>query len=93
MTPFVILDMRSYVKQPWSRFVTPDNKSNVSSDGIDLLDKLLRYNHLDRLTASEALAHSFFSMYTFVISTTATPCLSCDTPVFPPSHVAVFHLY
>ena len=45
--------MRSYAKQPWSRFVTPDNRANVSSDGIDLLDKLLRYNHQERLTAAD----------------------------------------
>lgn len=67
--------------------MTPDNKSNVNSDGIDLLDKLLRYNHLDRLTASEALAHSFFSTYTFILSFTATPYCLRDTSVFPPPHI------
>ena len=69
-------DMRSYAKQPWSRFVTPDNRANVSSDGIDLLDKLLRYNHQERLTAAEALAHSFFSTCSFVLppDATATQC-------------------
>ena len=50
-----------YAKQPWSRFVPPDNKLALAPDCFDLLDKLLRYNHLDRLTASEAMAHSFFS--------------------------------
>ena len=82
---FVILDIRSYAKQPWGRFVTPDNKSNVNTDGIDLLDKLLRYNHLDRLTASEALAHSFFSTYTVYLHSHPLLCL-CDTPVLH-SHV------
>lgn len=62
-----VLPLRSYPKIPWSRFVTADNRANVSTDGIDLLDKLLRYNHLERLTAAEALAHSFFSTYLFRI--------------------------
>lgn len=67
--------------------MTPDNKSNVNPDGIDLLDKLLRYNHLDRLTASEALAHSFFSTYAFILHVTATPWVLCVTPVFAPSSI------
>ena len=56
--------------------MTPDNRANVSSDGIDLLDKLLRYNHQERLTAAEALAHSFFSTCSFVLppDATATQC-------------------
>ena len=52
---------RSHAKQPWTRFVTPDNRLNVTPDALDLLDKLLRFNHHDRLTAAEALAHSYFS--------------------------------
>lgn len=51
----------SYVKQPWTRFITPENESRVSVDAIDLLDKLLRYDHHQRLTAKEAQAHPFFS--------------------------------
>lgn len=51
----------SYPKQPWARFITSDNRSNASNDALDLLDKLLRYDHQDRLTAAEAQAHAYFS--------------------------------
>ena len=29
----------------WMKFVTPENKSLVTPDGVDLLDNLLRYDH------------------------------------------------
>lgn len=89
-----VVPIRSYPKIPWSRFVTADNRSNVSTDGVDLLDKLLRYNHLERLTAAEALAHSFFSTYLFHIpcpqlligphSATLPPLAVLDRPVTIP---------
>ncbi|EGD83394.1 CMGC/CK2 protein kinase [Salpingoeca rosetta] len=44
----------------WMRFVNPENKHLVTPDGIDLLDNLLRYDHQERLTATEAMAHKFF---------------------------------
>ena len=44
--------------------MTTDNKANITTEVIDLLDKLLRYDHHSRLTAAEALAHSYFSAYT-----------------------------
>ena len=61
--------------------MTADNKPNVSADSIDLLDKLLRYNHLDRLTASEALAHCFFSTCIFLAPPTATPYYASSRPI------------
>ena len=61
--------------------MTADNKPNVSADSIDLLDKLLRYNHLDRLTASEALAHCFFSTYILLAPPTATPYYAYGRPI------------
>ncbi|KAK2660158.1 hypothetical protein Ddye_006691 [Dipteronia dyeriana] len=47
-------------RKPWSRFINPDNQHLVSAEAIDFLDKLLRYDHQDRLTAKEAMAHPFF---------------------------------
>ena len=32
----------------------------VTPEAIDFLDKLLRYDHQDRLTAREAMEHPFF---------------------------------
>ena len=42
------------------RFVTPENQHFVSDEAIDFLDKLLRYDHQERLTAQEAQQHPFF---------------------------------
>jgi casein kinase II subunit alpha len=33
----------------------------VTPEAIDFLDKLLRYDHADRLTAKEAMDHPYFA--------------------------------
>ncbi|KAJ9177346.1 hypothetical protein P3X46_012577 [Hevea brasiliensis] len=48
-------------RKPWSKFINADNQHLVSPEAIDFLDKLLRYDHNDRLTAREAMAHPYFS--------------------------------
>ncbi|WZZ37480.1 hypothetical protein YC2023_020881 [Brassica napus] len=42
-------------RKPWSKFINADNQHLVSPEAIDFLDKLLRYDHQDRLTAKEAM--------------------------------------
>lgn len=49
-----------YQRKPWGRFVTSENQRFVSSEAIDFLDRLLRYDHQERLTAREAMAHAYF---------------------------------
>ncbi|TDL14555.1 Pkinase-domain-containing protein [Rickenella mellea] len=49
-----------YPRKQWTRFVTTDNQRYISNDAIDFLDRLLRYDHSDRLTAKEAQSHKFF---------------------------------
>lgn len=41
-------------------FVNPENCHLVSLEALDLLDKLLRYNHYERLSAKEAMGHAYF---------------------------------
>ncbi|ESR39292.1 Casein kinase II subunit alpha-1 [Citrus sinensis] len=48
-------------RKPWSKFINADNQHLVSPEAIDFLDKLLRYDHQDRLTAREAMAHPYFA--------------------------------
>ncbi|KAH0995866.1 hypothetical protein GBA52_019730 [Prunus armeniaca] len=48
-------------RKPWSKFINADNQHLVSPEAIDFLDKLLRYDHQDRLTAKEAMGHPYFS--------------------------------
>jgi casein kinase II subunit alpha len=50
----------TYPRKPWSRFLTSDNQRYISNEAIDFLDKLLRYDHQERLTAREAQAHPYF---------------------------------
>ncbi|XP_042458742.1 casein kinase II subunit alpha-2-like isoform X2 [Zingiber officinale] len=42
-------------RKPWTKFINADNEHLVSPEAIDFLDKLLRYDHQDRLTAREAM--------------------------------------
>ncbi|KAJ8904056.1 hypothetical protein NDN08_000586 [Rhodosorus marinus] len=48
-------------KQPWSNFVTSKNIHLVTPSSLDLLSKMLRYDHATRLTAQEAMEHPFFT--------------------------------
>ena len=43
------------------RFITPENQRFISEEAIDFLDKLLRYDHQERLTALEAQEHPYFA--------------------------------
>ncbi|KAH8783792.1 casein kinase II [Hyaloscypha sp. PMI_1271] len=49
-----------FPKKNWHSFVNSENQRFVSNEAIDFLDKLLRYDHQERLTAKEAMAHAFF---------------------------------
>lgn len=46
--------------KPWTKFVNGDNQHLVSPEAIDFIDKLLRYDHQERLTAKEAMGHPYF---------------------------------
>lgn len=37
-----------------------ENQHLVSAEAVDFLDKLLRYDHQERLTAKEAMQHPYF---------------------------------
>jgi len=48
-------------RKPWAKFITSENQHLVSEEAIDLVAKLLRYDHQERLTAQEAMAHAYFA--------------------------------
>lgn len=48
-------------RKPYSKFVTPENAHLAHADAIDFLDGLLKYDHAERLTAAEAMAHPYFA--------------------------------
>jgi casein kinase II subunit alpha len=49
------------VRQPWLRWMA-EGVQRPSRDGLDLLDKLLVYDHEKRLTARQAMQHPFFDV-------------------------------
>lgn len=47
-------------RKRWERFVHGENQHLVSPESLDFLDKLLHYDHQERLTAKEAMEHPYF---------------------------------
>ena len=47
-------------RKRWERFVHSENQHLVSPEALDFFDKLLRYDHQERLTAKEAMEHPYF---------------------------------
>lgn len=84
--PFCGLDVR-HSRKRWERFVHSDNQHLVSPEALDLLDKLLRYDHQIRLTAHEAMDHPYFckssSQRIQVISSTEKNRLIVSVPTVP----------
>jgi len=50
------------VKREWKRFVGPENQALAVPEALDLLDKVLRYDPAERLTARDAMEHPYFSV-------------------------------
>ena len=50
-----------HTRKSWSKFVNAENEHLVSEDCLDLIDKLLRYDHAERLSPVEAMAHPYFN--------------------------------
>lgn len=46
-----------HTRKPWTKFVTPDNQHLVTPEALDLLDKLLRYDH--QVPHSPVMLHKF----------------------------------
>jgi len=49
-----------YSRKAWSKFVNPENQHLASDEVIDLIDKLLVYDHAARILPKEAMQHPFF---------------------------------
>lgn len=50
----------TYSRKPLRKFVTDTNKHLANDDAIDLLENMLRYDHMERVTCQEAMAHRYF---------------------------------
>ncbi len=47
-------------KKAWRKFVTPSNAHLVNDEALDLLSKMLVYDHTLRTTPREAMEHPYF---------------------------------
>jgi casein kinase II subunit alpha len=50
-----------HTKKPWSKFITNENKRFVSNEALDLLSRMLVYDHAGRITPKEAMQHPYFA--------------------------------
>ena len=48
-------------KKPWVKFITTENQHLCSDEAVNFVGSLLRYDHQERLTAQEAMAHPYFA--------------------------------
>jgi casein kinase II subunit alpha len=48
-------------RKPWSKFINSENAHFISDEALDFLDKLLRYDHQERMTAKEAMDHPYLA--------------------------------
>ncbi|KAG8193937.1 hypothetical protein JTE90_011488 [Oedothorax gibbosus] len=83
----IVLDSRfndilgRHSRKRWERFVHSDNQHLVTPEALDFLDKLLRYDHQERLTAREAMDHPYFSNAALTSSTiTGLPTSPISSP-------------
>jgi len=67
-----------HTRKPWTKFITPENQHLVTPEAIDLLDKLLRYDHQERLSPVEAMQHVYFAPVKAKEGATATAAPSAD---------------
>eukprot|EP01022_Parablepharisma_sp_SALTPOND_P000935 TRINITY_DN105289_c0_g1_i1.p1 TRINITY_DN105289_c0_g1~~TRINITY_DN105289_c0_g1_i1.p1 ORF type:complete len:206 (+),score=9.66 TRINITY_DN105289_c0_g1_i1:682-1299(+) len=58
-----------YSKKPFSKFINEDNAAFASKDALDLLSRMLVYDHNARITAKEALSHPYFQSQCLIMFT------------------------
>ncbi|ODV84000.1 hypothetical protein CANARDRAFT_177179 [[Candida] arabinofermentans NRRL YB-2248] len=55
-------DLGYFIKKPWIKFINSNNNHLIDDELIDFIDKILRYDHMDRLTAKECMMHDYFKV-------------------------------
>uniref|UniRef100_A0A8C2FU22 non-specific serine/threonine protein kinase n=1 Tax=Cyprinus carpio TaxID=7962 RepID=A0A8C2FU22_CYPCA len=77
-------------RKRWEQFVQTENQHLVSPEALDLLDKLLRYDHQQRLTATEAMEHPYFCELVYL---TVDNLKAFVTSIFYPSCLKPLQVY
>lgn len=50
----------NHSRKPCNKFINAQNDSLVTDEAIDLLGKMLKYDHAERITPREAMEHPYF---------------------------------
>lgn len=50
-----------FPRKPWNKFISGENQHLVSPESMDLLDKMLLYDHHARILPKEAMPHPYFA--------------------------------
>lgn len=53
--------LNNYPKKAWHKFINNDNSMLCSNEALDLLGKMLVYDHADRILPKEAMSHDYFA--------------------------------
>lgn len=53
--------LNGYNRKSWQRYISTEQEHFITEQAIDLLESMLRIDHMERITAREALAHRYFS--------------------------------
>ena len=69
----------NYPRKPWNKFITSENQSLCPEDALDLLNKMLIYDHAERITPKEAMLHPYFAELREKFAKEGNPSLLTDT--------------
>ena len=61
MDPHYTGILGNYPKKQWQKFINHENSALCSNDALDLLSKMLVYDHADRVLPKDAMNHEYFS--------------------------------
>ena len=61
-----------HTKKPWTKFISSENQHLAVPEAVDLIDKMLVYDHQKRILPKDALKHPYFQ-----------PVLVCPNPPKP----------
>jgi len=59
----VMEQIKNFEKKEWKSFVNENNKYLVNDDVIDLLDKMLKFDPMERIKAKDAINHPYFKEF------------------------------
>jgi len=60
LDPALCVAIGRHSRKPWTVFITRENQHLCSPEALDLLDKLLRYDHTERVGTGPAMEHPYF---------------------------------